>query len=278
MYISVCCRSQAPQERVDPSCSQRKIACHKYIRAYNAYMHTCVHAFSVFCCLTRRVFRSSPSCGCSGGEGTPPETLKCLMRNPYSWHRPGLNPGPAYMRTCIHAYMHTLVTWIFVWLGESSIQVQVVVAPEAKALPQRLWSVWRVTRIVDIGRDWTRDLHIPAQHPNHNTIAALAYMRTCIHAYIGYMHTFCTLSDLCRRWEGWKGEAKRLSMHTSEEAGRRSKHTLVTCIHAYMHTYIAATDTELQGYSRRIREDRKKAPNRVRRITRYDTIRFNTTR
>ena len=62
---------------------------------------------------------------------------------------------------------------IFVWLGESSIQIQVVVAPEAKALPQRLWSVWRVTRIVDIGRDWTRDLQIPAQHPNHYTIAAL---------------------------------------------------------------------------------------------------------
>ena len=83
-----------------------------------------------------------------------------------------------YICIYIYIYIYVVVLWympsiLFVWLGESSIQVQVVVAPEAKALPQRLWSVWRVTRIVDIGRDWTRDLRIPAQHPNHYTIAAL---------------------------------------------------------------------------------------------------------
>ena len=35
-----------------------------------------------FFVLTRRVLHSS--CGCSGGEGTPPETLKCLTPNPCS--------------------------------------------------------------------------------------------------------------------------------------------------------------------------------------------------
>ena len=56
------------------------------------HIHTYTHVF----CLTRRVFHSSTSCGCSGGEGTPPETLKCLTRNTYSRHRPGLNPVPSY--------------------------------------------------------------------------------------------------------------------------------------------------------------------------------------
>ena len=43
-------------------------------------------------------------CGCSGGEGTPPETLKCLTPNPCSWHRPGLNLGPS------HTQSNTLTT------------------------------------------------------------------------------------------------------------------------------------------------------------------------
>ena len=34
--------------------------------------------------------------GCSGGEGTPPETLKVLTPNPYSQRRQGLNPGPSH--------------------------------------------------------------------------------------------------------------------------------------------------------------------------------------
>ena len=85
------------------------------------------------------------------------------------------------LTTFIHCWYYY---FSFFWLGESSIQVQVVVAPEAKALPQRLWSVWRVTRIVDIGRGWTRDLHIPAQHPNHYTVAAL------YHYYYHYYYRY----------------------------------------------------------------------------------------
>ena len=38
-----------------------------------------------------------------------------------------------------------------------------VFAPEAKALPKKLWSLWRLTRIVDGGWNWTRDLRTPAQ-------------------------------------------------------------------------------------------------------------------
>ena len=37
-----------------------------------------------------------PVARCSGGEGTPPETLNGLTCNPLSLHRPGLNPGPSY--------------------------------------------------------------------------------------------------------------------------------------------------------------------------------------
>ena len=35
-------------------------------------------------------------CGCSGGEGTPPETLKCLTPNAYSCRRLESNPGPSH--------------------------------------------------------------------------------------------------------------------------------------------------------------------------------------
>ena len=48
------------------------------------YIHTYTHTCFFFFFLTRRVFHSNTSCGCSGGEGTPPETLKCLTRHPYS--------------------------------------------------------------------------------------------------------------------------------------------------------------------------------------------------
>ena len=47
------------------------------------YIYMYIICVLFFFCLTRRVFHSRTSCGCSGGEGTPPETLKCLMRNPY---------------------------------------------------------------------------------------------------------------------------------------------------------------------------------------------------
>ena len=54
---------------------------------------------------------------CSGGEGTPPETLKCLTPTPYSYRRLELNPGTFaprpnsrplnYSGTSCHYYYHT---------------------------------------------------------------------------------------------------------------------------------------------------------------------------
>ena len=37
-----------------------------------------------------------PVARCSGGEGTPPESLNGLTCNPLGLHRPGSNPGPSY--------------------------------------------------------------------------------------------------------------------------------------------------------------------------------------
>ena len=53
----------------------------------NTFVVNCIYIYIYMCYypfFTRRVLHSSTSCGCSGGEGTPPETLKCLTRNPYS--------------------------------------------------------------------------------------------------------------------------------------------------------------------------------------------------
>ena len=38
-----------------------------------------------------------------------PESLKCLTRNPYSWHRPGLNPGPSWIFT--GAFQRIVISW-----------------------------------------------------------------------------------------------------------------------------------------------------------------------
>ena len=54
-----------------------------YICIYTCiYIYIYIYAYFVFVLLTRQVFHSG--CGCSGGEGTPPETLKSLTPNPYS--------------------------------------------------------------------------------------------------------------------------------------------------------------------------------------------------
>ena len=63
---------------------------HTCIHAYmhtciHTYMHTCIHTF-VWMLMIQRAFwflNQLPGV-CSGGEGTPPETLKCLTPNPYS--------------------------------------------------------------------------------------------------------------------------------------------------------------------------------------------------
>ena len=54
------------------------------------YIYTCIYTYTTCCCFFAfdsasfpfKFLKRLPS-GCSEGEGTPPETLKCLTPNPY---------------------------------------------------------------------------------------------------------------------------------------------------------------------------------------------------
>ena len=63
------------------------------------YIYIYVHTYIFFCfdsaSLPFKVLNRVPG-GCSGGEGTHPETLKCLTPNPYSRQRLELNLGPSH--------------------------------------------------------------------------------------------------------------------------------------------------------------------------------------
>ena len=63
-----------------------------------AVLFICILLFSLFvdsASLPFKLMTRLPGV-CSGGEDTPPETLKCLTPNPYSWRRLELTPGPAH--------------------------------------------------------------------------------------------------------------------------------------------------------------------------------------
>ena len=130
-----------------------------YVRNYMCmyvcmYVCMCIYIYIyIYIYLTRRVFHSSTSCGCSGCEGSPPETLKRLTRNPYSWHRPGLNLGPSYPSPTpnhytIAALTHTHI-YIYIYMTVYSMHTHFAqhYVPCGKASPnqgcmaqqQRVW-------------------------------------------------------------------------------------------------------------------------------------------
>ena len=60
---------------------------------------------------------------CSGGEGIPPETLKCLAPIPQSWQRLELDPGPShpsptpnhYTMAALNIRIHNIYIYIYIY-------------------------------------------------------------------------------------------------------------------------------------------------------------------